>query len=529
MTPLRSSALFFILFSLILLLASAYRLPRLSERPMHGDEANQAVKAGRLYDTGVYAYDPHEHHGPTLYYATLPSLYLGGSASFIDTTETQFRLVPVFFGLAAILLLLPLRQALGSHATLWAALFFSLSHAMTYYSRYYIQEILLVCFTGAAFAAGYWWWRSGRILPALLLGVSLGLMHATKETCAVLFVTMGAAVLFTWLATLRLEQAGQAPVRCILRTSPWVVGAAIVVSVVLFSSFFTHWPGPVDSIMTYLTYSQRAEGAGSSALHDKPWHYYWELLLFYYRTAGPRWSEAGMVLLALAGAASILWQLRAAFRRHVATPALRPQLFLLFYAVFTCTAFTLIPYKTPWNVLPMLQPLILLAGVGAAAIVGATQKKWVQLLCALVPLLVAVHLGRQSYLGNFLYGADVRNPYVYAHTSTSLLTLVQRIDELAAIAPEGKHLMIQVVRKGGDYWPLPWYLRGYDRVGYWSEAPPTLDAAVIISDGAIHAELAPRITGDYQVETFGLRPNVLMPVLTQRALWDEMVRLRSQK
>ena len=40
---------------------------------MHHDEANQAVKFGALLERGEYRYDAHDHHGPTLYYLTLPS------------------------------------------------------------------------------------------------------------------------------------------------------------------------------------------------------------------------------------------------------------------------------------------------------------------------------------------------------------------------------------------------------------------------------------------------------------------------
>src|SRR5579859_5820655 len=55
--------------ALLALAAFGLRSWELSSRPMHADEANQAVKAGELVETGRYAFDPHEHHGPTLYYA----------------------------------------------------------------------------------------------------------------------------------------------------------------------------------------------------------------------------------------------------------------------------------------------------------------------------------------------------------------------------------------------------------------------------------------------------------------------------
>ena len=50
--------------------ALAFRLPDLSARPMHCDEGNQAVRTGMLLETGHYCYDPHEHHGPSLYWIT---------------------------------------------------------------------------------------------------------------------------------------------------------------------------------------------------------------------------------------------------------------------------------------------------------------------------------------------------------------------------------------------------------------------------------------------------------------------------
>ncbi|NQT01065.1 MAG: TIGR03663 family protein, partial [Planctomycetes bacterium] len=50
------------------IVALALRLPRLRQRPMHGDEAVHADKFGELLEDGVYTYDPYEYHGPTLNY-----------------------------------------------------------------------------------------------------------------------------------------------------------------------------------------------------------------------------------------------------------------------------------------------------------------------------------------------------------------------------------------------------------------------------------------------------------------------------
>ena len=90
---------------LLILAALAIRLPRLDVRPMHADEAVQASRFRQLWWGDGYRYDPHEYHGPTLNYLTLPAVWLTRPASFADTTEETYRAVPVVFGAGLILLL----------------------------------------------------------------------------------------------------------------------------------------------------------------------------------------------------------------------------------------------------------------------------------------------------------------------------------------------------------------------------------------------------------------------------------------
>ena len=63
----------------------------LARRPMHADEANQAVKTGELLDAGRYVYDPRDHHGPTLYYAAVFTARLRGETSLATLSETTVR------------------------------------------------------------------------------------------------------------------------------------------------------------------------------------------------------------------------------------------------------------------------------------------------------------------------------------------------------------------------------------------------------------------------------------------------------
>lgn len=520
-----------IAFIAILCIAAAMRFPQLELRPVHGDEANQAMKTGMLLEKGEYKYDPHEHHGPTLYYFTLPILWINGVSSFAESTITQYRLVAVFFGLLAIVLLWLLRDALGPWAMIWAALLLTVSHVMTYYSRYYIQEMLLVCFTQAALATGWRLYKKPSLLWAVPFGVSLGLIHATKETSAfIAFSIIVAATLAIGYARLRdgapvkeqisgLWNAGAAKYMAI------ACAAALLVSITLFSSFFTNWQGPLDSLLTYTHYLTRAEGEGSTAVHDKPWYYYLVLLTYTYRQAGPRWTEAFTLLLAVVGVAASLWP-SARTLEAGQKQAVMFRRFLAFYALLIVTLYTIVPYKTPWNLLVFYHAAALLAGIGASAIVRLGRWRSLQATLCLLLLAGAAHMGHQSYQGNFIYPADTRNPYVYAHPSTAIRRIITRIEDITAVADKSNALHINIIRPDGDYWPLPWYLRKHAKVGWWRSIPEKPDAAIILASPQLYEILQERLQDDYLVEFHALRPGFLLHAYIRRDLWDAFMQTR---
>src|SRR5438309_10269799 len=123
--------------------ALGLRCPRLGIRPMHNDEAVNAIKFGQLWEHGTYKYDPHEFHGPSLSYFTAIFGRLTAAPDFNRFSEARLRAVTVFFGIALILPLLLVRDGLGTAGSVWAALFTAVSPAFVFYSRYYIHEMLL--------------------------------------------------------------------------------------------------------------------------------------------------------------------------------------------------------------------------------------------------------------------------------------------------------------------------------------------------------------------------------------------------
>lgn len=516
MGRVRSDVVLAGVLAVVAVAALAVRLSHLSERPFHGDEANQAYRFGVLLETGEYAYDPHEHHGPTLYYATLPVAWVLGQHTFADTADRTYRLVPIVFGAALVLILILYRRGLSIGALLWAALFTTLSHAMVFYSRYYIQEMMLVFFTALAIGAGWRYYLRPSVPWAIIAGIALGLMHATKETCILAYAAMAGGIAVAWCYRAK-APTSQAPLPLVKHAAVLVV-AALIVSITFFSSFFTHWRGPLDSILTYTHYLARSEGAGSAAVHDHPWHFYLATLLYTKKAPGPWWSEALILGLAAVGFVVALWP-----RKD--KPLLLP--FLAVYTLLLTIVYSLIAYKTPWSMLSFFHGMILLAGVGAAALVRAMRWKPLQAAMALAILAGAAQLAQQTYKGMTVYAADPRNPYVYAHTAPTLVRLTDRIHDIACFAPEGNAMRVDIIAPDGDYWPLPYYLRDMPHVGYWPTIPDPLEAPVFVTPTALHEEIAARVGDTYHMEFYALRPGVLRLLYIRNDLWEAFLATRS--
>ena len=561
--------LFIALIGVVAAGALEFRLPGLALRPMHTDEAVNAVKTGLLFDQGFYRYDPFEYHGPTLYYFTLPLLWLSPYHSYAETGEAVYRLAPVAFGVGLILLLLLAGDGFGRPAALCAGVLTAISPAMVFYSRYYIMEMLLVFFTFGAIAAGWRYAWSKRIGWAILAGVFVGLMQATKETAVIAYAAMGLAI----YAKVRWRRWWGYPIRIGPLINPRHLAAALAAAIVtaglLFSSFFANPHGLVDAVRTYAIYLDR--GAGGPALHNHPWHYYLKMLVFTQHMRGPWWTEGLILVLAAVGFVSVMVKTSAPEAR---APLVR---FVAFYTLFLTAAYSILPYKTPWCLLSFLHGMILLAGVGAVVLVELVRTRlarfsvffalcllaayWLfpartlstmstRVFVSLIGLLAtaavilarlcptrpaqaatclllataACNLAGQAYRQNFKFHTDPRNPYVYAHTSPDLVHLAERVEEIAQVAPEHRDMIIKVVAPESDYWPLPWYLRRFPNVGYWTEAPDEPNAAMIIVGSEMQEAVEANLGGLYHQEFRGLRPGIHLIAYVRQDLWDAFLK-----
>ena len=509
-------AVFHPLSALIVLLAGVALVVwslSLDRRPMHNDEGVNGIKFGKLWEHGGYKYDPNEHHGPSIYYATLAlSRLTGAPKDFDQFSESRLRFTTVVFGVGLILLLPLVADGLGRKATVWAALFISVSPAMVFYSRYYIHEALLVFFTFLALGAGWRYWRSRKLGWALLAGAGVGLMHATKETFV---ISLAAAALALGLNQLwnRWVDAAAPPAyphRLSIKHLAAAVAVWLGVALLLFTSLFTNAAGLLDSVSTYLPWLNRA---GGDSPHIHPWHFYLHRLLFFHAAKGPVWSEVFIFALAAVGA-------RVAFVRHGLGDASASFVRFLAFFVFALTAaYSLISYKTPWCLMGFWQGMLLLAGVGAAWLIRRARQRVARLALDVLLLVGAGHLAWQAWQANTTYAADRSSPYVYAQTSPDLLNLVRKVEALAQLHPEGNQMLVKVIVPDGDFWPLPWYLRNLKKIGWWEQVPADPYAPVMIVSAQLRAALDEKKT-HLMIGYFQIRPQVFLELYVDVKLWQ---------
>jgi predicted membrane-bound mannosyltransferase len=213
------------------------------------------------------------------------------------------------------------------------------------------------------------------------------------------------------------------------------------------------------------------------------------------------------------------------------------------------TAYSLIAYKTPWLSLNFVVPLALSSGVAIEWLYRELQEwqleKRARLAAVAVVLVICLSVlpgtmravtQRQLHLKTFVPGhqavdLNFRNydndnryyVYVYAHTRRETLKLLDEINRIAQRTHNGQQTGITIVAP--DYWPLPWYLRDYGRVGYFGRMVAS-DEPIIIATQGQHDEVIKNFGDRYQqvhsglnlVGNYPLRPGVDLLLFTRREL-----------
>jgi hypothetical protein len=264
-----------------------------------------------------------------------------------------------------------------------------------------------------------------------------------------------------------------------------------------------------DSFGTYGHYVGRAAGEGSAGEHVHPWHYYLRILFWWHQPGGVLWTEILLAALALVGLTAGI------VGRGLGRPvpaALRPApdpgadddrrspgshsrplrvglvRFLGVYTLVIGVIYAAIPYKTPWCALGFLHGVILLAGVGAAVVVRIAPGRVFKAIAVLMLVATAGQLTWQAYRASFVAYEDRTNPYVYSHTTNDVPAFVRQIRHIALAHPDGTDMHVQVICPDDDFWPLPWYMRDFSRVGWFSKEPRSREGKVLAAAPLIIAQ-----------------------------------------
>jgi len=506
--------------SLPILAGAAFiRLYELGLVPMHHDEGVNGFFLTTLYRKGVYHYDPANYHGPTLYYFALAITklngFLFGEAAGLNTIAV--RLVPVIFGVATVWLVLTLRRNIGTIGALAAAALIALSPGHIYISRYFIHEAHFVFFTLGIIVAALRYYETADPVYLLLSSLSAALLFATKETAiisvGVLLLALAVAQVYMRLTNGRASVTWEKKAskkkskkRSMQKEEPlarfggltnflfWssiALALFVFVNILFYSSFFTYWQGVGGAIESLQVWAKTGTNE-----HAHPWNTYLKWLLQ---------EEAPVLLLGAAGAVTALIRQRNRFTVFVGA-----------WAFGILAAYSLIPYKTPWLMINFTVPLAIIGGYAINEIYNFDKSLKSHFVAIAIVAAALIISGTQSVILNFYNYDDDRYPYVYAHTQRRFLDMVQEIERLSGRAGTGTQTGITITSP--DYWPLPWYLRNYERAGFFGHMTTTDEPLVLGSIEQI-PELDSMLDGRYQlVDSYPLRPGVTLVLYAKKEL-----------
>ncbi len=438
----------FLLLSALLILAFLLRFTHLSKRPMHTDEAVHAYKMGTLIETQSYIYDKNEYHGPTLNYLTLIPVTFTGINSYQELNEYILRSVPAFFGFLTVLLPVLLIKHIGLKKSLIITLLLAISHISVFYSRYYIQETVLTFFILCLIISVYLYLKKPKTIYAVTAGLSAGLCSTTKETWIINVTALIISLAICFIVSRKKSHINKRKFKP--QHIIFFLTSFVIINIIFFSSFFNNPTGIIEAFKTYNVYINRAV---NNQYHTHPWYTYIRWFGFFRINNQIPWSESVILILGLTG-------LYKAFQQN--------NMFFKIIALYTLMIFIIysaIPYKTPWNMLAITHGLIFLSPLGIKIFLDLAGKKTSKIAITAVLSILIIHLGIQTYLGNFIYYASPSNPYVYAHTSKDLPQNTQKI----CTKYKDPSTPITVIFEKSDYWPLPWYLRHYKQVSWLTE------------------------------------------------------------
>lgn len=507
---------------LIVLFALALRLFELGERVFHHDESVHASFTLKLLEHGEYSYNP-AYHGPFLFHSTAAVFH------FLGINDTTARLIPVFFGVATLLALFLLKKELGKSGVLWSMFLLAFSPSMIYFSRFFRNDMIIVFCTLAAVAGAFRYLdnvHSSKRYPYLILTASsLAIAVSSKENAYLILLTFGAYAglgLLYWIYSdwkkenLGLQKTLLRKASALLPFLPEIfLSGALFVFIILFfySSIFRNDVSLfsiVERAFSHWMAMHRIERIGG------PFYYYIPILFRY---------EVPVIIFGTTG-----------FFHFLKTKGLDKGqnasffLFLCYWALTSLLLYSYLQEKVPWLVVHIVLPFGILAGALLGEIFSIVPEneqnekrpderdrssaegrnptfrkeysgKTRTLLAGILSLTLLISLG-QCVSVNYYRSMEPAELMTYVQSSPDIRELMEKIE---GFDRKPETLRICVVDPNRLYWPLPWYLRDYEKAAYSSKLPTSskYDAIIVPISYDMYREIPEE---EYSSYNFTLRP-----------------------
>ena len=503
---------------LIVFFALALRLFELDERVFHHDESIHASFTLKLLEHGEYSYNP-AYHGPFLFHSTAAVFH------FLGINDTTARLVPVFFGVATILVLFLLKKELGKSGVLWSMFLLAFSPSMVYFSRFFRNDMIIVFCTLATVAGAFRYIdniHSSKRYPYLILTASsLAIAVTAKENAYLIILLFGAyagmgllySIYSSWKReNLSLQKTLLLKSSALLPFLPEILlSGALFIFIVMFfyTSLFRNdisLFSIVERAFTHWMAMHRIERIGG------PLYYYIPILLIY---------EIPVVLFGTAG-----------FLHFLKNKGQNASFFffLCYWAFTSLLLYSYLQEKVPWLVVHIILPFGILAGAylgevfsrnnesikpeqgllggDRSSLTDQKPSSWAKhtgkartLTAGILALALLISLG-QCISVNYYRSMEPAELMTYTQSSPDIRELMVMIEGFNR-RPET--LRLYVVDPNKLYWPLPWYLRDYEKTGYSSKPPESskYDAIIVPISYDMYREIPEE---EYSSYNFTLRP-----------------------
>jgi predicted membrane-bound mannosyltransferase len=270
---------------------------------------------------------------------------------------------------------------------------------------------------------------------------------------------------------------------------------------------------------SFVSYFERGTGTPE---HTYPWFYYLKIL-FYYNSNGTVFCSEMLLLVAFNCSIIILF---------VQNPE-KLSLFFLSFAISMLAVYSVIPYKTPWNILGLIPAMAVPGAAGLLSLyerIGQTRTRFFVQLAFAVLFVFQVHTLWQL---NFEEADAPENPFTYGHARDDVKRIAQKLQQVSS-GEMSKEMRIDVIALNSGYWPLPWYLRHFTQVAWWNTVPENIAATPVIlitpdmEDKLITVlyKRTPLEKRELYLPLFErkmeLRPGIMMNGYIKKSLWDRI-------